>query len=69
MLWAAGGAGGEPKPRITNSLGMTFAYVPPGIFKMGSSMDERGRVDDEDQQRVALSNGFYLQTTEVTQEQ
>ena len=69
ILWAAGGAGGEPNPRITNSLGMTFAYVPPGTFKMGSPMDERRRFEDENQYRVTFTKGFYLQTTEVTQGQ
>ncbi|MBC8177922.1 MAG: formylglycine-generating enzyme family protein [Desulfobacteraceae bacterium] len=69
MLWAAGGSGGEPKPRVTNSLGMTFAYVPPGTFKMGSPTEERGRFDDETRHRVTLTKGFYLQTTEVTQGQ
>ena len=55
--------------KITNSLGMTFVYIPPGNFMMGSPLDEPGRDDDEIRHRVTLTRGFYLQTTEVTQGQ
>ncbi len=59
----------EPPKKITNSLGMTFVYIPPGTFTMGSPETEPGRNDNEKQQPVTLTQGFYLQTTEVTQEQ
>jgi formylglycine-generating enzyme required for sulfatase activity len=36
---------------------------------MGSPPDEVGRTIDEDQHKVTLTNGYYLQTTEVTQKQ
>lgn len=51
---------------LTNSLGMKFAYIPPGTYTMGSLLVKPGRDRDESQRRVTLSNGFYLQTTEVT---
>ncbi len=54
---------------LTNSLGMTFAYIPRGTFMMGSPPDELGRYDREAQHEVTLSQGFYMQTTEVTQRQ
>lgn len=54
---------------ISNSLGIEFVYVPPGSFLRGSPSDEPGRESDERQQLVTLSNGYYMQTTEVTQEQ
>jgi sulfatase modifying factor 1 len=59
-----------PKP-FTNSIGMKFVYIAPGTFTMGSPKDEPGRVIDWELQprQVALSNGFYMQTTEVTQRQ
>jgi formylglycine-generating enzyme required for sulfatase activity len=55
--------------KISNSMGMKFVYVPPGSFLRGSPVDEPGRESDEKQQLVTLSNGYYMQATEVTQEQ
>jgi len=57
------------KPRLVNSLDMTFVYIPPGEFMMGSPKDERGRYDNEIQHKVILTQGFYMQTAEVTQGQ
>lgn len=54
---------------IKNSIGMTFVYINPGTFMMGSSKDELGRYDDEVQHSVTLTRGYYIQTTEVTQGQ
>jgi formylglycine-generating enzyme required for sulfatase activity len=54
---------------FTNSIGMKFVLILPGTFMMGSPSDEPGRENDERQHRVTLSNGFYMQTTEVTQGQ
>jgi len=55
-----------PAPRIiTNALSMKFAYIPPGTFMMGSPEDEPGRFD----RKVTLTQGFYMQTTQVTQGQ
>jgi len=49
-----------------NSIGMTFVYIKPGTFKMGSrkSSDYAKPVHN-----VTLTKGFYMQTTEVTQGQ
>lgn len=54
---------------VTNHLGMTFVYIPPGTFTMGRPENEMGRQSDERQHQVTLTRGFYMQTTEVTQEQ
>ncbi len=54
---------------ISNQLGMTFAYIPPGSFMMGSPLSETGRERNEFLHPVTLTKGFYLQTTEVTQGQ
>jgi len=59
----------EPEPKITNSIGMTFVYIKPGTFMMGSPSGELGRDDDEIQHQVTLTRGFYMQITEVTQGQ
>ena len=55
--------------RISNSIGMEFVHVQPGKFKMGSPSNESGRDGDEKQHRVKLTQGFYMQMTEVTQGQ
>lgn len=54
---------------FTNSLGMEFVYIEPGTFMMGSPSNESNRDSDENQHKVTLTKGFYMQTTEVTQEQ
>ena len=54
---------------VFNSLDMSFVYIPPGSFVMGSPEDEPGRNQDEKQYEVTLSRGFYLQSTPVTQRQ
>ena len=54
---------------ITNSVGMKLKLIPAGEFLMGSPVSEKGRVEGETQHRVRISQGFYLQTTEVTQGQ
>ena len=55
--------------KFTNGLGMEFVYISPGTFLMGSPSTEFLRYSNEKQHRVTLTKGFYLQTTEVTQEQ
>jgi formylglycine-generating enzyme required for sulfatase activity len=57
------------KGPIENFLGMTFVYIFPGSFIMGSPPDELRRDSDEKQHEVILTKGFYIQTTEVTQGQ
>ncbi|MGI9536407.1 MAG: formylglycine-generating enzyme family protein [Desulfocapsaceae bacterium] len=54
---------------ISNSIGMSFMYIPPGSYLRGSPQEEPGRESDESQQLVTLSDGYYIQTTEVTQKQ
>lgn len=48
---------------------MKFSYIKPGSFLMGSPEFENDRNTDEIQHKVIINRGFYLQTTEVTQEQ
>ena len=54
---------------IQNTIGMEFVLIPAGQFMMGSPLHEPGRDLDERLHRVTLTRPFYLQTTEVTQEQ
>ena len=70
---------GEPKKDIPkadtdlpktfkNSIGMDFLLIPAGSFKMGSAPGS-GVNDEHPQHPVEITHPFYLQTTEVTQEQ
>jgi len=58
-----------PASSITNSIGMKFVYIEPGLFDMGSPLDEPERYDNETQHKVTLTQGYYMQATEVTQKQ
>ena len=59
----------SPAKGFRNSLGMEFVYIPPGTFMMGSPEDEPERMGWENQHKVTLTLGFFMQTTEVTQGQ
>jgi formylglycine-generating enzyme required for sulfatase activity len=59
----------KPGNVIINSIGMKLAYIPAGVFKMGSPPDEKGRQDDELQHVVKLTHAFRIGVTEVTQAQ
>lgn len=62
-----------------NLIGITFTYIPPGQFLMGSSSEEIENAkqskkieflkDEIPQRPVTIKNGFWLSITEVTQEQ
>jgi formylglycine-generating enzyme required for sulfatase activity len=69
---------------FTNSIGMKFALIPAGSFVMGSpEADEKasrrsflsdflapvGKKKDLSQHKVTISKQFFMQTTELTQEQ
>lgn len=58
----------SPEP-LTNSLGMTFVWIPAGGFHMGSLPEDPARYDDEIRRKVSLTRGFYLMITEVSQGQ
>ena len=45
-----------------------FTLIPPGSFMMGSPPNEPGRFADEIQHMVTLTQGFYISSTEVTEE-
>ena len=49
---------------------MTFVWIDPGTFAMGSPPTQPGRDDDESPQRqVTITQGFYLAQNEITQKQ
>src|SRR5437660_894669 len=47
-------------PQLTNDLGVRFALIEPGRFRMGSMPSEKGRSDDEGAHEVTLTQPFYL---------
>jgi uncharacterized protein (TIGR02996 family) len=55
--------------RLGEGVPMTFAWIGPGRFLMGSPESEDGRRDNEAQHTVTLSRGFWLAVTPVTQSQ
>lgn len=62
------------QPPITIELApgvpLDMVWIEPGVFTMGSPLDEPGRNDDEGPQRtVRLTRGFYLSQCEITQRQ
>ena len=58
-----------PPITFTNSLGMKFAWIPPGTFLMGSPANEKERNPNEAQHKVTLTKGFYMSVYTVSQEQ
>jgi uncharacterized protein (TIGR02996 family) len=56
-------------PEIVNSLGMRFALIPPGTFRMGSPSREKGRDSDETRHEVTLTRPFWMGVFPVTQAQ
>lgn len=59
----------RPGAITTNSLGMKFAWIPPGTFLMGSPESELERINDELQHKVTLTKGFHIGVYLVTQEE
>jgi formylglycine-generating enzyme required for sulfatase activity len=58
--------------RVTADDGVAdYVEIAPGTFMMGSPTTEVGHDDwgDETQHQVTLTRGFYMQTTEVTNQQ
>jgi formylglycine-generating enzyme required for sulfatase activity len=54
---------------MLTGIEMTFSFIPPGPFLMGSPPGEEGRYGNERLHRVALARGFWLGACPVTQAQ
>ena len=63
---AAKTAGAISKAALPNGAEMSFAYIPAGSFEMGST---NGDANEKPVHTVKISQGFQMQTTEVTQAQ
>lgn len=66
---ALNGYAEQAEESFKNSIGMEFILIRPGKFLMGSPEQEPGRYSGEKLHPVNLTKPFYMQTTEVTQEQ
>ncbi len=56
------------KKLTVGEVELSFRLIPPGIFGMGSRVDEPGRSSEEYLHRVEISRPFYIEETELTQE-
>jgi uncharacterized protein (TIGR02996 family) len=56
-------------PEIVNSIGMRFAAIGPGLFRMGAPRGEVGRDRDEEPHPVEITRPFHLGVFPVTQAQ
>jgi formylglycine-generating enzyme required for sulfatase activity len=61
--------GEELEFEIAAGVKLVMCWIPPGEFLMGSPEDEEGRVEDETQHRVMITQGFWLAKTPTTQAQ
>ena len=59
----------KPGQLHVNSMGMRFAYIPPGRFLMGKTHDEASQFADDKPHEVRLTRGFFLGVYEVTQQE
>jgi len=57
------------KVHLGNQVYMSFVLIPPGEFMMGSPETEKYHENDEKLHKVKITKPFYMQITEVTQEQ
>jgi formylglycine-generating enzyme required for sulfatase activity len=58
-------AGSDDPCSLTNSLGMRFANIPAGSFRMGATTG--GDFDEQPAHTVSISRDFFLGVYEVTQ--
>ena len=54
---------------FTNFINMTFRLIHADTFFMGSPQTESGRENDENLHAVSLTENYYMQVTEVTNQQ
>lgn len=62
-------AGDKFEIALPSGVPMTFAWCPPGTFRMGSPESEPEREENEAQHTVTLTKGFYMGVHPVTQAQ
>ena len=65
-LETAAAARSEGTARISRVDARPMAWIPPGTFQMGSPNSQANRGTDETLHRVDIGEGFWMDTTEVT---
>jgi formylglycine-generating enzyme required for sulfatase activity len=65
----SGNRAGERMTLTIKNVEYAFRWCPAGTFQMGSPDSDSDRLDRETQHQVTLTQGFWMQETEVTQEQ
>ena len=61
-------AGVAPKVKVNSQDGLSYAWVPPGKFVMGCSIEDNGcESNEKPAHEVTLTKGFWIGRTEVTQ--
>ena len=53
---------------LKTNHGLSYAYIPPGHFKMGCSDGDTCDADEKPAHEVEITKGFWLGRTEVTSE-
>ncbi len=53
--------------QLTRNVSLSMKWIPEGEFLMGSPPTEQGRMVDERQHKVRLTDGFWMGQFEVTQ--
>lgn len=57
-----------PKTKVNPTDQLRYVWIPPGVFQMGCSDEDRLCLEDEvPQHSVTIANGFWIGQTEVTQ--
>ena len=69
IIGFAGCQSKAPPKEIANSIGMKLTFISKGSFVMGHQAKEPGAKKEDKPHRVKITNGFYMGTYEVTQEQ
>jgi len=69
LLHAASESAVSRQPDMEPVPGLKMKWLPPGTFRMGSPIGERGRTMSEKVHQVTISRGFWIGVYEVTQGQ
>jgi len=57
----------QAKTKVNSRDGLTYAWIPPGKFRMGCSPDDSECNSNETPHSVTLTKGFWIGETPVTQ--
>ena len=60
-------SGKNARAITVDNVTLTFVWIPPGEFTMGTPVGEADHQTNEDQVQVTLTQGYWMLQTEVTQ--